>query len=132
MKYIDSEKLKAEIERRIKSVESCPFIEAEFGAEMRREGKIQTYNEILSFIDSLQQEQPESVKGKFMFPKFLYARTLDNKTIDVAYGPQSLNTVEYIRKNALIEWAKEMKRICRGAKPIEKAYQTMIDKIESL
>ncbi len=38
----------------------------------------------------------------------------------------------YIRKDALLEWAKEMKRICRGAKPIEKAYQTMIDKIEAL
>jgi hypothetical protein len=35
-------------------------------------------------------------------------------------------------REALLEWAKEMKRICKGAKPIEKAYQTMIDKIESL
>lgn len=39
---------------------------------------------------------------------------------------------EFIRKDALMEWAKEMKKICRGAEPIEKAYQTMIDKIESL
>ena len=38
----------------------------------------------------------------------------------------------YIRKDTLMEWAKEMKRICKGAKPIEKAYQTVIDKIESL
>lgn len=59
MKYIDAEKLKKEIEKRIKSAESCPFIEAEFGAEMRREGKTQTYNELLSLIASLQQEQPE-------------------------------------------------------------------------
>lgn len=59
MKYIDSEKLIAEIERRKKSIDECPFIEAEFGAEMRREGKIQAYNEILSLITSLQQEQPE-------------------------------------------------------------------------
>jgi len=35
-------------------------------------------------------------------------------------------------REALLEWAKEMKRICKGAKPIEKAYQTVIDKIESL
>lgn len=56
---IDAEKLKQEIEKRIKSAESCPFIEAEFGAEMRREGKTQTYNEILSLITSLQQEQPK-------------------------------------------------------------------------
>ena len=42
------------------------------------------------------------------------------------------NDTEYIHKDALLEWAKEMKRICRGAEPIEKAYQTMIDKINSL
>lgn len=41
-------------------------------------------------------------------------------------------STEYIRKDALLEWAKETKRICKGAEPIEKAYQTMIDKIESL
>ena len=40
--------------------------------------------------------------------------------------------VQYIRKDTLLEWAKEMKKICKGAEPIEKAYQTMIDKIESL
>lgn len=39
---------------------------------------------------------------------------------------------EYIRKDALLEWANNMKRICKGAEPIEKAYQTMIEKIESL
>lgn len=41
-------------------------------------------------------------------------------------------SVAYIRKNALLEWANNMKRICKGAEPIEKAYQTMIEKIESL
>ncbi len=40
--------------------------------------------------------------------------------------------VAYIRKDALLEWVKEIKRICKGAEPIEKAYQTVIDKIESL
>lgn len=59
---IDAEKLKKEIENRIKSIESCPFIEAEFGAEMRREGKTQAYNEILSLITSLQQEQNKEDK----------------------------------------------------------------------
>ena len=39
--------------------------------------------------------------------------------------------IEYLRKDALLEWAKNMRRICKDAKPIEKAYQTMIDKIES-
>lgn len=41
-------------------------------------------------------------------------------------------SVAYIRKDALLEWANNMKRICKGAEPIEKAYQTMIEKIESL
>ena len=40
--------------------------------------------------------------------------------------------IEYIRKDVLLDWAKNMKRICKGAEPIEKAYQIMIDKIESL
>ena len=40
--------------------------------------------------------------------------------------------IAYIRKDTLLEWTKEIKRICKGAKPIEKAYQTVIDKIESL
>lgn len=81
MKYIDVKKLIVEIERRIKSVESCPFIEAEFGAEMRREGKIQTYNEILSFINSLQQEQTdmgEVSDGYHTFNELYYYRMLYN------------------------------------------------------
>ena len=47
----------------------------------------------------LQQEQPESSKGKFVFPNFLYARTLDNKTIDVSYAPQNMDAVEYIKND---------------------------------
>lgn len=42
------------------------------------------------------------------------------------------NFVDYLSKDALLEWAKNMKRICKGAEPIEKAYQTIIDRIESL
>lgn len=56
--YIDAENLRATIEKIINSIESCPFIEAEFGAEEKREGKILAYNKILALIDSLQQEQP--------------------------------------------------------------------------
>ena len=47
----------------------------------------------------LQQKQPESTKGKFVFPNFLYARTVDNKTIDVSYAPQSMDAVEYIKND---------------------------------
>lgn len=39
---------------------------------------------------------------------------------------------EYIRKDALLGWVKEMKRICRGAEPIEKTYQTIIDKLNAM
>ena len=41
-------------------------------------------------------------------------------------------SVAYIRKDALLEWAKAMKRICKAAEPIEKAYQTMIDKLNEM
>ena len=59
MKYIDAKRLRAEITKLLDSVVSCPFIEAEVGAEERREGKIRAYNEILNLLDSFQQEQPE-------------------------------------------------------------------------
>lgn len=46
-------------------------------------------------------ETPEILNGKFVFPKFLYAQTTDNKTIDVSYAPQSLDAIEYIRSDSL-------------------------------
>jgi len=58
-KYIDAEKLVAEIERRKKSIDECPFIEAEFGASIKRDVEIKTLNELISIITSLQQEQPD-------------------------------------------------------------------------
>ena len=59
MKYIDADKLIAEIEKRKKSIDECPFIEAEFGASIKRDVKIKTFDELISLITSLQQEQPE-------------------------------------------------------------------------
>lgn len=44
----------------------------------------------------------------------------------------SESNIEYIRKDALIEWAENMKRICQGAELFEKAYQTMIDNLNSM
>ena len=38
--------------------------------------------------------------SKFVFPKFLYARTTNSKTIDVSYIPQCLDAVEYIRNDS--------------------------------
>ena len=58
-KYIDAECLRAMIEKRINNIESCHFIEADFGVGKKREGKIQAYDDILTLITSLQQEQPE-------------------------------------------------------------------------
>ena len=136
-KYIDADKLKAEIERRR---EKCADIAADERNDEVAEyyyGKEVAHDEISSLVTSLQQEQPprdydeaylneciakasktwkgvdadkyldevrgreqeqpELVKGKFVFPNFLYARTVDNKTIDVSYAPQSLDAVEYIK-----------------------------------
>lgn len=53
------EQIKAEIERRLHNIESCPFIEAEFGAEMRRDGKVKAFKDVLAFIDSLPAESPD-------------------------------------------------------------------------
>ena len=46
--------------------------------------------------------------------------------------PIVAGSTEYVRKDALLEWAENMKLICKGAEPLEKAYQTMIDRIELL
>lgn len=51
------------------------------------------------FVTSFQQEQPEVQNGKFVFPKYLYARTKDSKTIDMSYAPQDMTAVEYIRND---------------------------------
>lgn len=59
MKYIPADKLIAEIEKRKKSIDECPFIEAEFGASIKRDVKIKTFDELISLITSLQQVQPE-------------------------------------------------------------------------
>jgi hypothetical protein len=41
----------------------------------------------------------ETPKTKFVFPKYLYARTTNNKTIDVSYAPQDMNAVEYVQSD---------------------------------
>lgn len=130
MKYIDSEKLLAEIERRrlsnryidtegyenelleiITSLQQEPrfpqydnIVEKVFGAG-NLEGWERDEAEMLvalakeELLKSLQQEQPKVQNGKFVFPKYLYARTKDNKTIDMSYAPQDMTAVEYIRND---------------------------------
>lgn len=91
-KYIDAERLRTEIE----SIHLFPQRSADYN-----DGREDMKMMMLDIIDSLQQEQSEEEKGKFVFPKFLYARTTNNKTIDISYGPQSLNAVEYVRIDTL-------------------------------
>jgi len=59
MKYIDAEKLIAEIERRIAAYQKN-FDKADNKiAKLSTDGRIASLKEILPFITSLQQEQPE-------------------------------------------------------------------------
>lgn len=59
MKYIDAGKLIAEIERRIAAYQKN-FDKADNKiAKLSTDGRIASLKEILPFIDSLQQEQPE-------------------------------------------------------------------------
>lgn len=56
-----------------------------------------------------------------------------SEDVNLAFEEQPFEeTPTYIRKEALLEWAKAMKRICKAAEPIEKAYQTMIDKLNEM
>lgn len=52
-------------------------------------------------------KQPEVQNGKFVFPKYLYARTKDNKTIDMSYAPQDMTAIEYVR-NDFVEQEDEV------------------------
>ena len=52
---------------------------------------------------------------------------IDGNRIHTYLGLQPENAVEYIHKNALLEWAEHMNGIYPAG-----AFQMMIDKIESL
>lgn len=92
MKYIDAEKLIEILEEKKKAeYENCGGVNSKTGV----------LQEVQELITSLQQEQIVPLKNKFVFPKFLYARTINNKTIDVSYAPQSLDAVEYTRSDSL-------------------------------
>lgn len=65
-KYIDAEKLKAEIERRKELLENGT---AHPEVMKRVEGALKVYNSILDFITSLQQEQPKFNVGDLVVSK---------------------------------------------------------------
>lgn len=96
-KYIDAELLKAKLDEHYRKYQS-KYMETR---NPYTQGLIDALDLAEQIIDSLQQEQLESSKDKFVFPNFLYARTTNNKTIDVSYVPQSLNAVEYIKNDSI-------------------------------
>lgn len=96
-RYIDAEKLIAEIKRQIEEEKNNLNEETSLYYGLRQ----QVRSTILRIIDSLRQEQPGTSKGKFVLPNSLYARTVDNKTIDVSYAPQSMDAVEYIKNDTV-------------------------------
>lgn len=94
MKYIDADKLEDKL---IEIEERHPaFCESVYDNACSN-----CLNEVRLIISSLLKEQISPLKGKFTFPKFLYARTTNNKTIDVSYAPQSLDAIEYVRNDYL-------------------------------
>ena len=109
-KLIDADKLIVEIERQKKYLSE---------SKLDERGALIAYGIILSFITSLQQEQPEVQNGKFVFPKYLYARTKDNKTIDMSYAPQDMTAVEYIRNDFVEQEQPEA--------DLEKEYKSYIE-----
>ena len=60
-----------------------------------------TVRHSIGYLEKGKEQQQEKKEVKFVFPKFLYARTTNNKTIDMSYAPQSLDAVEYIRSDSL-------------------------------
>lgn len=111
-KYINAGKLIKSVNRYRDNAKAA-FNPIEDDADYYK-GKIAACEDIQKSIISFQQEQPEDSKGKFVFPKFLYARTLDNKTIDVSYAPQSMDAIEYVRNNSAevqleVDFDKELK-----------------------
>ena len=95
MKCIDADKLISELRKHlIPTVVDRDYDEWEQGKDA---GLLQA----IDIVESLQQEQPEVQSGKFVFPKYLYARTKDNKTIDMSYAPQDMTAIEYIRNDSI-------------------------------
>jgi hypothetical protein len=99
MKYIDADKLIDKILQLQKEYAQTEVKEDDKTMRVLLGGQCFTLIEVVKIIYSLQQEQPKQQNGKFVFPKFLYARTKDNKTVDVSYAPQDMTAVEYIRNN---------------------------------
>lgn len=57
------QKIKKELEKRIESMNSCPFKTAELGSEKFDKGELYAYKQILQFIDSLDSLPEEHNEG---------------------------------------------------------------------
>ena len=106
MKYIDADKLKKLIDEKWKELANKNL---KVGGN-KWDAEINTYLSVLTLIDSIEQDEPESSNSKFTFPSALYARTIDNKTIDVSYTPQSLDVVEYIKNDQTEHPEEDLKK----------------------
>lgn len=65
-KYIDAEKLKTNIKRKIESIENCLIQLASLGEEKKSEGELAAYEDTLSIISFLQQETSEISLEEFI------------------------------------------------------------------
>lgn len=102
------EQIKAEIERRIKSVKICPFKTAELGSEKETEGLLKAYNDILSVINNL----PDDCKTEELEQEI--ARVWDDLGDDFVY---QLHWEEF-RESAIhfANWQRE--RMMKEAKEV--------------
>ena len=117
-KYIDADKLYKKIDEQMakfaKLEKETESDDMDLTSSIYYGGKRKMCSDILTLIDSLHQEQSKSSKGKFVFPKFLYARTIDNKTIDVSYAPQSMDAVEYIQNGHIEQPEVDLEKEING------------------
>ena len=67
-----------------------------------------------------------------MTPKKIYLSKLVMAGAEILEKPVSDDDVEYIRKDLLLEWAKEQSASCDGAVAMKRAYDKLIGKINAL
>ena len=86
MELIDKAAVVAEIERKVKSINSCPFRTAELGSEKFDEGQLNAYNEIISYIGTLEVEEVDFEKelDRIWFDNKL-GNYFDNDALDFAH-----------------------------------------------
>ena len=85
--YISKDALVEEIERRIKSIKSCPFRYAELGSEKLDEGELNAYNEMLSFINTIEVKEVDLEKESELIANGIMISVQSNK-----YGTNTYNT----------------------------------------